>query len=242
MASNTVYVKRLPEDKSAATQSALLTALHTVFSHFGPVVEIVTKRSLHRKGQAFVVFEKSEDAAEAVRALNGFPIASNGWPMQCELARSVSDATVARSGDEQELELHRRRRLAEKERKQAALLLAEKQRAAPTAPEPTTTRTIKPSRGAGLKSTGGANAVVPDEYLPPNRTLFVRDVPEEYDVEALAALFGPFEGFREARLVPGRKGIAFIEYEAEAGAISAKENMAGRQVGDKVLKVTYQRQ
>lgn len=86
--------------------------------------------------------------------------------------------------------------------------------------------------------------MVPDEYLPPNKILFVQNLPEGYDVDGLTAIFGRFEGFREVRLVPGRKGLAFVEYEAEAGAISAKENTAGMALGDdhKVIRVTYQRQ
>ena len=43
-------------------------------------------------------------------------------------------------------------------------------------------------------------------------------------------------------MVPGRRGIAFVEYEAEAGAISAKEaTTAGMQLGDegKGIRVTY---
>ena len=106
-------------------------------------------------------------------------------------------------------------------------------------------RPAKASRGAGLKSTNaGAAAVIPDEYLPPNKILFVQNLPEEYDIDALTAVFGRFEGFREVRLVPGRRGIAFIEYETETGAISAKENTAGMALGDgsQVMKVTYQRQ
>lgn len=106
-------------------------------------------------------------------------------------------------------------------------------------------RSIKATRGAGLKSTNaGAAAVIPDEYLPPNKILFVQNLPDEYDVEALTALFGRFEGFREVRLVPGRRGIAFVEYETETGAISAKENTAGMALGDgtQIMKVTYQRQ
>jgi len=106
-------------------------------------------------------------------------------------------------------------------------------------------RPVKASRGAGLKSTNaGAAAVIPDEYLPPNKILFVQNLPEEYDIDALTAIFGRFEGFREVRLVPGRRGIAFIEYESETGAISAKENNAGMALGDgsQVMKVTYQRQ
>jgi U2 small nuclear ribonucleoprotein B'' len=101
------------------------------------------------------------------------------------------------------------------------------------------------TRGAGLKSTSGVVAVIPDEYLPPNKTLFVQNIPEDYsDVEALTALFSRFEGFREVRLVPTRKGIAFVEYEAEAGSISAKERMANLPLGEtgQAIKVTFQRQ
>ena len=60
----------------------------------------------------------------------------------------------------------------------------------------------------------------------------------------MTGIFGRYEGFREVRLVPGRRGIAFVEYEAEAGAISAKENTAGLTLGDagQTIKVTYQRQ
>ena len=63
-------------------------------------------------------------------------------------------------------------------------------------------------------------------------------------MDGLTAIFGRFEGFREVRLVPGRRGIAFVEYEAETGAISAKENTAGMALGEegKVVKIVYQRQ
>ena len=108
-----------------------------------------------------------------------------------------------------------------------------------------TGRPAKAAKGAGLKSTGaGTNAVVPDEYLPPNKILFVQNLPDEYDVEALTSVFGRFDGFREVRLVPGRRGIAFVEYDGEGGAITAKENTAGMAVGDggQTMKVTYQRQ
>lgn len=57
---------------------------------------------------------------------------------------------------------------------------------------------------------------MPDEYLPPNKILFIRQVPEDYGVEGLSAIFGRFPGFREVRTVPGRKGIAFVEYVSYA--------------------------
>lgn len=100
----------------------------------------------------------------------------------------------------------------------------------------------KATRGAGLKSSNpAAGAVIPEEYLPPNKILFLQNLPDDIDVEHLTGIFGGYEGFREVRLVPGRKGIAFVEYEADAGAISAKERTAGMALDGKVIKVVYQR-
>jgi hypothetical protein len=115
----------------------------------------------------------------------------------------------------------------------------------PGAPVEVSARPAKNARGAGLKSTGaGPATVVPDEYLPPNRILFVQNLPDDFDKDALTGIFSRFEGFREVRTVPGRSGIAFVEYDAEAGAITAKENTAGMPLknGEKIMKVTYQRQ
>lgn len=133
--------------------------------------------------------------------------------------------------------------------KKRALQTAEEQKrkrpGAAAAPADLAARPAKAARGAGLKATGPApTAVVPDEYLPPNKILFVQNLPDDFDVEALTAIFGRFEGFREVRLVPGRRGIAFVEYDSEAGAITAKENTAGMALkgGEKTMKVTYQRQ
>ena len=131
------------------------------------------------------------------------------------------------------------------ERKQAhEALEAQKKLKRPAGPADTA-RPAKTTKGAGLKpTTGAAAAVIPDEYLPPNKILFLRDIPDNADQESLTSVFGRFEGFIEARLVPGRKGIAFVEYEDESGAISAKEATSGMPMGDdgKPIRVTYQRQ
>ena len=104
-------------------------------------------------------------------------------------------------------------------------------------------RFTKLSKPSGLKPTGpAASQVVPDEYLPPNKILFLQNIPEEYDVDALSSVFSRFDGFREIRLVPGRHGIAFVEYDAEQGAIAAKESLSGAKLGENTIKVTYQRQ
>lgn len=171
--------------------------------------------------------------------------------MQLDFARTRSDATVLKEDGEPGLDKWKRTRLAEKERKQALEATQQKlKRPAPTggaqeaAAAGLTARPAKAVKGAGLKASGtNAAAIIPDEYLPPNKILFLRDLPDSYDADGLSRIFSRFEGFKEVRMVPGRKGIAFVEYEAEAGAISAKEATAGMQLGDegKGIRVTYQR-
>jgi len=137
------------------------------------------------------------------------------------------------------------------ERKQAQELEVQKSlkraaAAAPVAPAGTPADGRPAKKAAtGLKSTNAAAAPsIPDEYLPPNKVLFLQKLPADANQEMLSGLFGRFDGFKEVRMVPGRKGIAFVEYEHQEGAISAKEAMAGAVLvtGADPIKVTYQRQ
>ncbi|KAK8052426.1 RNA-binding domain-containing protein [Apiospora rasikravindrae] len=245
MASNTpiatVYVRNLEE---RVKPEPLKVALDAIFSEYGTIIDIVAKTNLKAKGQAFIVFENPESAQQAIEEVQGFELFDK--PMQLALARTRSDATVQKAGNDEEFELHKRRRVAEKDKKKAAEAAEEQKRLKrPGAAAPAdANRPAKTARG-GLKPTGPtANTVVPDEYLPPNKILFVQNLPDDYDIDSLTGIFGRFEGFREVRLVPGRRGIAFVEYEAEAGAITAKEQTAGMALGEsnKPMKVTYQRQ
>ncbi|OJJ81354.1 U1A/U2B"/SNF family RNA-binding protein [Aspergillus glaucus CBS 516.65] len=238
--SPTVYVRNLQERIKVDN---LKEALEELFAEYGTIVEIVAKTNLKAKGQAFIVFDNVESATNAIEEINGFELFEK--PMVLDYAKSRSDATVLREGGGDELEAHKRRRLAEKERKQAhEALEAQKKLKRPAGAAPDTTRPAKTTKGAGLKPTSGAAAtVIPDEYLPPNKILFLRDLPDNIDQDTLTSVFGRFEGFTEVRLVPGRKGIAFVEYENESGAISAKEATSGMPMGDgKPIRVTYQRQ
>ncbi|KAI4123289.1 MAG: hypothetical protein LQ338_005338 [Usnochroma carphineum] len=241
---STVYVRNLEERIKV---DDLKEALTEIFSEYGNIIDLVAKKNLKAKGQAFIVFDDVEAAERAIKEVQGFELFDK--PMLLDYAKTKSDATVQREGNEEEFEMHKRRRLAEKERKQAYQAAEEQKKlkrpAVAPAPDAAAARPAKATRGAGLKSSNpGAGAVVPEEYLPPNKILFVQNLPDDYDVDGLTAIFGRFEGFREVRLVPGRKGIAFVEYEAEAGAISAKESTSGMGLGaeSKPIKVVYQRQ
>jgi RNA recognition motif-containing protein len=84
---------------------------------------------------------------------------------------------------------------------------------------------------------------VPDQYVRPNKTLVLQNLPADVDAEVLSAIFDKFEGFVEARAFAAR-AIGFAEFENEQFAITAKEATANMPVGEdrKPMKVTYQRQ
>ncbi|KAM7186894.1 putative small nuclear ribonucleoprotein [Rhypophila sp. PSN 637] len=237
----TVYVRNLEE---RVKPDVLRQSLEAIFGEYGNIIDIVAKKNLKAKGQAFVVFDNQESALRAIEEIQGFDLFDK--PMVLALARTRSDMTIKMTGNEEELDMHKRRRMAEKDKKKALEAAEEQKRLKRPMPgAPTDGRPTKNARGAGLKPTGPAPAaVVPDEYLPPNRILFVQNLPDGFGKDELVAIFNNFEGFREVRTVPGRSGIAFVEYETEAGAISAKENTAGMPLknGEKTMKVTYQRQ
>lgn len=87
-------------------------ALKEIFSEFGNVIDIVAKTNLRAKGQAFIVFDNVESARRAIEEVNGFELFEK--PMVLDYAKTRSDATVLREGGPDELEVHKRRRLAEK--------------------------------------------------------------------------------------------------------------------------------
>ncbi|KIH92241.1 hypothetical protein SPBR_03076 [Sporothrix brasiliensis 5110] len=234
----TVYVRNLEE---RIKPEPLRDALEAIFSEFGTVIDIVAKTNLRAKGQAFIAFDSPESAKRAVEEAQGFVLF--GKPMVLAIARMRSDATVQQTGTPEELEAHKRHRVAERDKK-LAFETAEAQKR----------QLLRPQADAlGGAALGGAAAPaapaqIPDEYLPPNKTLFVQHLPRDIDSDRLTEIFSRFEGFREVRLVPGR-GLAFVEYEAEQGAIAAKTSTAGMLLGEdsdeggkKSIKVTYQRQ
>ena len=233
---NTVYVANL-NDRIQLPK--LLTGLRELFSEYGDIIDIIAKKNLKAKGQAFVVFDNAQSATRAIQDIDGFEFFAK--PMTCAFAKTKSDATVERGGTAEQLEAHKRHRLAEKERKRAQEDQDTKLKRPPPSDAPSS---AQPPVKKGLRSTGASRAgIVPDEYLPPNRILFLQNLPEDYDDEALSAIFGRFEGFKEVRVPPGNRGIGFVEYEAEAGAITAKEHTAGMSLGAKPnqIKVTFQR-
>lgn len=79
-----------------------------MFQYYGPILDIIAKSSLKRKGQAFIVFDSDKATLEAVEEMNGFEM--YGRAMRVRRATTHSDETVKRKAAEM-FEEHKRKRL-----------------------------------------------------------------------------------------------------------------------------------
>ena len=86
-----------------------------------------------------------------------------------------------------------------------------------------------------------AQPAIPSHHLPPNKVLFLQNLPDSTTKEQLVAIYSQYEGFREVRMVPGRKGIAFVEYDLEGQAGLARVNTIKLVLEDRQVSVTFQR-
>ena len=79
---------------------------------------------------------------------------------------------------------------------------------------------------------------MPDEYLPPNKILFLQNLPESVTKDQLDALFSQYPNLHEVRLVPSKKDIAFVEYLEEGSATVAKDALHNYKLdGENKIKV-----
>lgn len=74
----------------------------------------------------------------------------------------------------------------------------------------------------------------------PNKILLAQNLPTEITAEALNPLFQPFPGFIDVRIVPGNRGLAFIEFENEIHSGMALRQLNGFQLSPTaLLNLTY---
>eukprot|EP00300_Choanocystis_sp_HF-7_P000336 c10278_g1_i1.p1 GENE.c10278_g1_i1~~c10278_g1_i1.p1 ORF type:complete len:216 (+),score=61.58 c10278_g1_i1:109-756(+) len=195
--SQTVYVNNLNEKIKIAD---LKRALYSAFSQFGTILDIVAKKTYKMRGQAFVVFANVPEATKALQ-MQGFPFYDK--PMQVAYASAKSDAAAKAEGA---LEANRAARLDSKKRKRAAAEADEE----------------------GDVGEPAAKRAKPDEdEAAPHNILFVRGLPETATEKMVSTLFAQYPGFKEASLVPGQPGIAFVEYEAVQQATTALMGLQG---------------
>ncbi|KAH7097862.1 RNA binding protein [Auriculariales sp. MPI-PUGE-AT-0066] len=226
--SETLYIQNLNEKIKIAVMKQTLKNL---FKLYGPVLDVVAHANLRMRGQAFVSFDDKETAAKAMREVKGLPLYQK--PMQITFARTRSDAVIAQL-DSAELDKHKAVRLEHKRRQRFQNPHAVKLRAKRKAE--------KVEGAAPVPATKRPNVLMPDEYLPPNKILFLQNLPESVTKEQLNQLFSQYPNLHEVRLVPVKKDIAFVEYVDEASATAAKEALHNHRIdGETKIKVTFAR-
>jgi len=81
---------------------------------------------------------------------------------------------------------------------------------------------------------------VSSSRAPPNNILFLENLPPECNEMMLSMLFQQYPGFKEVRLVPGKAGIAFVEFTTEGQAGVAMNGLQGFKVtAEHSMRITY---
>lgn len=98
---------------------------------------------------------------------------------------------------------------------------------------------METDEGDTMKKTKKQTAL-PSDLGEPNKTLFAEDLPEATNANMLGVLFRQFPGFVEARMVPGKPGISFIEFESDQQAGVALNGLQGfRITPQNQIKLSY---
>ena len=164
------------------------------------------------RGQAFVIFKDIASASNALRSMQAFPFYDK--PMRIAFAKTESDAISKLKGTFVErVKVPREGHVAKKKAKTGQ------------------------SRAMEVGSSIPQSALVEQ---PPNNILFLTSLPEETNQVSLSMLFTPYPGFKEVRLVPGRHDIAFVEFDNEYQAATAKESLQGFKISPtQAIKITF---
>lgn len=236
-ASPTLYISNLNEK---IKEDELRKNLQAIFEQFGKILKIVAMKSLKRRGQAFIIFDETESATNALEALQEFPFFEK--PMCLNYGKSKSDVIAMREGTFVARTKRPLPPLPKKQPKTAKMEvvvedwddLSRKEKRAK----------IHAAQAAGAPIMAEAAPVapvyVPVQYEEPNAILFLTGLPENTTELMLSSLFNQFQGFHEVRLVPGREDIAFVEYSSEMASTYAKSSLNGFKLSPMhTLNVSY---
>ena len=236
--SKTLYVRNLNE---SVKLPVLKQDLQTTFSQFGNVINVIAHKNLKMRGQAFVVFEDLAAAEAALKQVRGFEY--HGKKMDVQFAKTASDATVLREEGDELFEQHKKRRLEIKGTSARYIVfnIVEQKKAAEATNKAKRLQQAAAAQQPVRKPRPASQPAVAQQHNPPNKILFISNLPDSMTKEELIQIYSKFDGFREVRTVPGRKGIAFVEYDTEGQAGLARVNTSKLILDGNAVQVVFQR-
>jgi len=198
----------------------LKRGLYCIFSNYGPLLDIVALKTQTMRGQAFVVFADIIGASHAYRELQGLEFFDKSMVIQ--YAKTKSDVVAKSDGTF----IPRKRKKKEGD---------EEEGSGEEKPE-------KKTRSKKRKAEDGEKRQPRSRSAPPNKTLFIQNLPDDCTEEILISVFQPFTGFTEVRMAPGRKGLAFVEFQNEAQSTIAMAELQGyRLTHDHAMQISFQK-
>ena len=231
----------------------LKKCLYAIFSKFGKILDIVALKNLRMRGQAFIIFESPDSAAQALTSMQSFPLYEK--PLRIQFSKSDSDVISKRKNTYVERPKRHNETespsISKKEKRRQQLATKQEQQ-----------RLMKaqiaaqfPGLPAGMPPMmqGMPPMMIPPPPMMnrpvlhppifggemPNNILFVSNL-QDANESMLTTLFKAYNGFREVRLIPGRDGIAFVEFDLDHHAAMAKDGLQGFKVTpDKAMMITF---
>eukprot|EP00003_Mantamonas_plastica_P020397 TRINITY_DN3293_c0_g2_i3.p1 TRINITY_DN3293_c0_g2~~TRINITY_DN3293_c0_g2_i3.p1 ORF type:complete len:299 (+),score=121.25 TRINITY_DN3293_c0_g2_i3:67-897(+) len=213
----TLYVHNLKEKTRI---EELKRALYELFSAYGPIYEIVARRSLRMRGQAFIIFKELQSATNAMRELQGMEFL--GKNLIIEYAKDKSDFVANLDGTLTQVKAareERKKKEAKEKAERAELGIEDEEKQKAKKQQKMFQRLAKVTER--------------------NKSLFVSNVADDTNEEEISALFGGFEGFQRVRSVPNMPEIAFVDYNTEYQAEVALNALQGYKLGSGALAITY---
>lgn len=206
---HTIYVNNLNDQ---IKMDLMKQALHAAFSQFGPINDIVMRKSYRLRGQAFIIFRDIDSAVKALRTMQNFLFYDK--PLRLSYAKTESDSITKQRGTFVQRPAKPKLEIKKREK----------------------------SHADGPAGGDAAAHRAPPEVVDqePNKILFITNLPDETNESMLSLLFNQFPGFKEVRLIPGRSDIAFVEFENEYLSGTAKEALNGFSLSPThKMRITY---
>jgi U2 small nuclear ribonucleoprotein B'' len=199
----TLYINNINEK---IKKPVLKKLLYMVFSQYGKVIQIVACKGIKLRGQAWVVFQDTSAATNALKGKQGFVF--HDKPMKIAFSKDKSDIVAKKEG--------------------ITVPVRAAKRAREPAPKaaPADASTEEDGQGPAKK----ANIIINNN--PPHKILFAQNLPLNCSEQMLRVLFQSCSGLMDMRIVPGNKGMAFIEFRDEVASGMALRQMNGFQLNE----------
>lgn len=206
---HTIYVKNINEK---VKKKELRRSLYSLFSQYGPVLDVVALKTTKCRGQAWIAFKDVSAASKSVFGLQGFVFYDR--PLKLLYSKNKSNAVARMDGS-----------YGKKPSAPPAAKAAEKKK--PAAEPMAIDKAPAVSVGSGTERTMTAQQQKKHEENPPHTILLLINLPEETTELMIQALFEQFPGLKEVRLIPNRTDIAFVEFNTIEQATNAREGLQG---------------